>query len=345
MPIHYSEGVSSVNRDREDTTPLNKTILAKKSKCPDIATPLVNSSISQRPLRPTRSNIFFNNFNEFVVYRRDLKIIKNFKCSNSSKASSNKRKIDKFSSSSRRSLRHVAANCSPGIKSQILLTFHKSTPTDGVTVKKLLNSLLTRLRDKVGCKYLWVMEFTRKGNPHIHVYLTCNNTSDIHNYLANTWNRICGESSEHLSVHLHNKNMIPWDMGSGAYVCKYLEKHYQKNVPDSFESVGRFWGCSRGFVKPISTKSVDDINNEIQPQIDLKTGELPQNYHSLKFIYRTLRKYQESRVRYATRAVTGKPRKFRSGITKLTGSTLPNGAIIYRQTMEYLQCQNPSLPF
>lgn len=336
MPLSYREGASSVNCAEVCTT----------SDSPSTAKPpLVNSSISQQSSAPPRTKAFFDNFDSFEIFKRDLRINKKFRSSVSGKEGSNKRKIDCFSSSSRRRLRHVAANCCPDIKSQFLLTFHKAVPTDGRTVKRLLNNFLNRLRNKYSCHYLWVMEFTRKGNPHIHLYLTCEKSHEIQEYLAKSWNRICQESPEHLAVHLHHKNMIDWDMGSGRYVCKYLEKHYQKNVPDSFLSVGRFWGCSRGFVPPAFIESLESINEKVEPQIDLTTGELPQQGCALKFIYRTLRKYHEARVQYFHKLFTGKKRKFRSGIIRFKGSLITNGAIIFKQTMEYLICKNPPLPF
>lgn len=336
MSLSYREEAYTVNRDKK---------CALSSRAQSCSKPLVNSSISQQSAPSPRTKAFFDNFGAFVIYRRDLKILKKFKCSSPPKSTSNKKKIDRFSNSSRRSLRFVAANCFPEIRSQILLTFHKSTPVDGQTVKQLLNSLLTRLRNKINCKYLWVMEFTRKGNPHIHLYLTCERTTEIHQYLAHTWNRICDETTEHLAVHLHGKNMVAWDMGSGAYVCKYLEKQYQKNVPDNFDSVGRFWSSSRNFVNPLSIESIESINKKIQPQINLTTGELPRKNFTLHFIYRTLRKYHEAKVQHVTKAVTGKKRKFRSGITKFTCSSISNASIIFNQIMEYLLCLHPPIPF
>lgn len=56
------------------------------------------------------------------------------------------------------------------------------------------------------------------------------------------------EQTSQFKFHDHDNNFIDWDMGGGAYLCKYLEKEQQKNVPGNFQNVGRFWGSSRGTV-------------------------------------------------------------------------------------------------
>jgi len=99
------------------------------------------------------------------------------------------------------------------------------------------------------------------------------------------WHRIAEPSSpDHLTVHLDQRNFIEWDMGSGAYLCKYLSKESQKSVPDYFTGVGRFWGSSVGLVQEKYRVEACDI-------VDVH-GE-----HVAKNLVRTLCKHNEKRLR------------------------------------------------
>jgi hypothetical protein len=74
-------------------------------------------------------------------------------------------------------------------------------------------------------------------------------------------------------------------MGGGAYLCKYLEKEYQKDVPDEFMNVGRFWGTSRGCVadpivldaQALDTNLKCDEHAQYSIQITRILGKLHEN--------------------------------------------------------------------
>lgn len=64
-------------------------------------------------------------------------------------------------------------------------------------------------------------------------------------------------------------------MGNGSYLAtKYLHKENQKKIPKQYTNCGRFWGASRGLVKPVQVLSCDDIADKFDIGIDFATGEI-----------------------------------------------------------------------
>jgi len=154
--------------------------------------------------------------------------------------------IDSFSMKSRSRLKFVAGNCFPLMVSQFLLTYGKeNVPSDGVTAHAHLASFLNAIRKKYpGSTYMWILEFQKRGAPHFHVFFSFPVSQDKREWIADRWCSITGGDMSQFLFHHHPKNFIPWDMKKGGYLCKYLEKKDQKNVPDNFLNVGRFWGAS-----------------------------------------------------------------------------------------------------
>lgn len=201
---------------------------------------LVNRLISQRGV----------NRNPVVlveIYQRGVKLTRIFK--GEVLAQGLRAEISSFTAGSKRRLRWAASNANPSLVAQFGMTYHHANP-DGYTAKRHLNAFLMALRRRFKCGYLWILEFQSRGVLHFHLWLTIPaDTEGLHEFLATTWNRIAEPGDkEHLRVHEHPRNLIPWDMGSGSYLCKYLDKAAQKAVPCGFVGVGRFWGASRDLV-------------------------------------------------------------------------------------------------
>ncbi len=180
--------------------------------------------------------------------------------------------IQGFSSKSRSRLRFVATNNSHRIKSQFGLTYHEKVPTDGRSVKKQLNAWLQFIRDNYSFGYLWILEFQSRGAAHFHIFLTIEPDKAIHQELAKAWNRITGESEQHLAFHLHPTNWIHWDVGTGQYLAKYLDKESQKAVPENCHNFGRFWGHSTCMKPEFISIPVDEL--EQLSTVDETTGEI-----------------------------------------------------------------------
>lgn len=165
-----------------------------------------------------------------------------------------KASVFEFSSESRQRLLRVCRNNGHLIKSQFLLSYPAVFPTDGKVVKSHLNAFLTLLRKHYGeselC-YLWCLEFQQRGAPHIHFFSSLIVNDSNRKFLASSWVRIIGGGQQALNFHSHRNNFFAWEMSSGAYLSKeYLAKSVQKDVPEEYKNVGRFWGHSRN-MKPL----------------------------------------------------------------------------------------------
>lgn len=239
--------------------------------------PLVTTHISQQ-----ESSDF-----DFELYPVSIKILRERRISLQSKRGL-RREISSFSLGSKKRLRFTASNASPPLISHFLMTYHQRCP-DGREVKSDLNSFLTSLRRaNLNVGYLWILEFQKRGVPHIHLWLTSEVSYSLHQFLAGRWNAIAEPgSSEHLRFHLHEKNFIAWEMRSARYLCKYLDKSRQKEIPVGFLGVGRFWGSSRGLVSVPSI--VSDL--ELSDSFSLVTKK------AAKQILRALCKSQERKIR------------------------------------------------
>jgi len=184
-------------------------------------------------------------------------------------------KITGFSDNSRRRLRFTAVNAFPALTSQFVLTYHNNFPLSGRDSKKHLNAFLVAFRRAFPKKpYLWILEFQRRGAPHYHFFTNLDVTKENREILATIWCRIVDLADNALfAFHSNVKNFINWDMGTGSYVAKYLEKERQKDVPENFNDVGRFWGASRGLV-PMPVKVDYDEFSERYSYVERSTGEI-----------------------------------------------------------------------
>lgn len=190
--------------------------------------------------------------------------------------------IFQFSQASARRLSFVCRNSGHKIKSQICLTFHEKCPNDGLVLKNMLNTLLVNIRNSYpSIDYLWCLEFQVRGFPHFHLFTSIDSgDSEFQGVVAEAWLRIIGESDNAKCRWWHNRaeNFFSWDMGNGTYLIKeYITKTKQKDVPDFFRNVGRFWGCSRS-MKPVAiliTKGGDDekTNTDDLPSGGSASGE------------------------------------------------------------------------
>jgi hypothetical protein len=230
-----------------------------------------------------------------------------------------------FSDKSRSRLRFTAANSADFLRAQFCCTYHNVWPINGREFKRQLNVFLTNARRQFPfLSYLWVAEFQTRGAPHAHVYLDLPATSEVRNKLAAIWCRIVDKTDQQLlAFHRHPKNMIEWQMYSGSYLCKYLDKAHQKVIPNGFRNFGRWWGNSRGLVPDPDVLTPSEIREEL-PQVDESTGEI-HDQDSVKFLVRTVGRYHEKKNRRSW---------FRN--TSRTATAL-TGAGIFRQSLEYLR--------
>lgn len=251
--------------------------------------------------------------------------------------------IVEFSAKSRRHLRHACNNGGFRIRSQFLLTYHNQSPLDGTVVKRDLDRWLKVLRRILpGLHYLWVLEFQERGVPHFHVWLSAEAQpgTELQRQIAAAWVRITQGTEEQERVHADPENWGAWTMTDSVYAEKYASKRDQKDVPAHYQNVGRFWGCSRGFVPA-------PVIVEPETAAPWSAGWSPCMIE--RFMERTLRRYHEHCLNRDYR--TGQKRKGRrrrSPITYAAGEQngafrVPHGAAIVYQLLNYVAEYPPDL--
>jgi hypothetical protein len=202
--------------------------------------------------------------------------------------------IQKFSSRSRQRLALVAKETDIEFESFITLTYGVNFPVNGLVVKKHLKKFIRLMKQWFGYfDYLWFFEFQKRGAPHIHIAVSLPPPTD--------WDRVSMSSiwaDEVLDLRnweysrLHSKNVrtdrdavyefhlrcSQWEKirskeGIGRYALKYALKPEQKEPPDWYGKVGRFWGHSkevgklRGRHFSMGEEDVRRILREKRPEI------------------------------------------------------------------------------
>jgi hypothetical protein len=161
-----------------------------------------------------------------------------------------------------RRLVHTASNWTgPDLTYMLHLTYPEEYPADGRIVKRHWANLRRRL-ESVGPAGLWVLEFQRRGAPHIHalssrlpgrlVNRKTGERIDFRSWLSNTWARIVDARNEDGEPDLKHLvagtrvELLREKHAAAAYAAKYASKWEQKEVPEGFQNVGRFWGTYGG---------------------------------------------------------------------------------------------------
>jgi len=234
-----------------------------------------------------------------------------------------------FSNKSKSRLRFLAANSADHISSQFCLTYADYWPINGREAKKQLNRFLEKLRYRFpDIKYIWVGEFQTRGAPHFHLFSNIPVTEENRFILGDAWHKIAGVSIEkHKKFHIHEKNFIPWDMGNGAYLCKYLDKAHQKQIPEGFSAFGRWWGNSSNLKLTPEEVSRQELDLFISDATDQETGEIFVD-SAPQYLVRTLIKYQK------------KNNRSKWAVKRNQTMTVLTGAGVFNQTLSYLESQS-----
>ncbi len=116
------------------------------------------------------------------------------------------------------------------------------------TFRKRLNRFLIKNRIYHWAA-LWFLEFQQRGAPHVHLMIfDCIMTRETIKYarawVGRAWSKIVSnpnahEAAKHARVGTQVARMKADHFG---YAVKYATKTEQKDVPDEFKAVGRFWG-------------------------------------------------------------------------------------------------------
>lgn len=137
----------------------------------------------------------------------------------------------------------------------VTLTYGAEYPTDGKIVKKHLKSMRDWMAKQGVSKGVWFLEFQKRGAPHFHFFVEANHSLTSLK-VATAWarrikNYLPTEESRRKLIAVHQgqvKNGRPCvepvkkPHALSYYGTKYATKSHQKEVPDEYQNVGRFWG-------------------------------------------------------------------------------------------------------
>ncbi|GEM_PF-6172499 len=209
-----------------------------------------------------------------------------------------KKDIYEFSKVSASALCYLVKNMMVEPRSMITLTYPANYPANGELVKKHLHSFLMGYWDKFSDGfYIWFLEFQKRGAPHFHILVSVDlsqctgglirkyrrrdgqtlwfDTNQVmHNWVSERWAKIVATNkywrSSPQDYEKHRRVGCSWEQlrlqdAGVRYVLKHFSKKSQKQVPQGFQDVGRFWGASRNVRKsivPIKVLNVDALQLE-----------------------------------------------------------------------------------
>jgi hypothetical protein len=246
-----------------------------------------------------------------LVYKNGLEVFRKARYPRPKPEPPKKAEQEEMSRKSKMRLAHIVQNSEIGFKSILTLTYGDVVhPLNGKELKRQLNIFLNKLRKRYTIEYLWFMEFTKRGRPHIHIITTREPTEFDRIWLAQIWSRISvrdaynrqlgnHQETENVSlgpadgfemakeeqkVYLVHRHPKTWQKakkedGMSRYALKYATKTYQKKIPANFRNAGRFWGVSKGvYAKPIAEVLIGETMNEEQIKAVLgksRVGQFP----------------------------------------------------------------------
>lgn len=174
--------------------------------------------------------------------------------------------IEEFSAKSRNKMLFTVCTTKVQFNSLITLTYGVEFPLGGNLVKAQFVKMLKRLK-RYGIKeYVWYLEFQKRNAPHFHVMVDKKVTKGDGrlDWLGTSWGKVIGANGvkysslrdrtvrdQYSSVVKANSSPRAWEAvksrdGAIRYMAKYALKTRQKDVPENYRNVGRFWGVSSG---------------------------------------------------------------------------------------------------
>lgn len=177
--------------------------------------------------------------------------------------------ITAFSTGSLKRMKHTARNidlgASPGM---ITLTYPATYPTDGREVKRHWQRMQQWLKYR-GISGFWFLEFQERGAPHIHVFVDgWVPWRDLRKHWIKVIKPKPEEYEDAWAASTKVEEIRSPQNCLNSYATKYASKMEQKEVPESYHNVGRFWGCF-GSVKPAVTLDLSATLSELSPIVRL----------------------------------------------------------------------------
>lgn len=236
--VFYSKGPISANFDR-----MNKSGDSGKSP----------AAVQEA------SNTDARNVVEFIVYGQDVVMKSGAKMSETKKIRGIRKQITQLTKASIKRLKLHLRNVKAGYNQFLTLTY-PGIPTDGREVKYHWQRMRQWLQKNGVSDGTWFMEFQKRGSPHFHAVIK-GNDSITPRRVAAAWCRIIKEplNSNCFKVHAGTAKggkpcvePIRKPHAISYYATKYATKPEQKEVPEQYQNVGRFWGVW-GSLRPEKT--------------------------------------------------------------------------------------------
>lgn len=136
----------------------------------------------------------------------------------------------------------------------VTLTYPGSFDRDPATWKRHLDTVWKRVERAYGeASCVWVLEFQKRSAPHYHLLVWgISDVVEFRRFLSEAWYEVVGSTDER---HFRAGTQVVRARSSGAvtgYIASYIGKADQKNLPEGYEGVGRWWGKKRSSKIPIS---------------------------------------------------------------------------------------------
>lgn len=177
----------------------------------------------------------------------------------------NKSKIKRMSKVSTYRMVGYLKSCTSNYTAMITLTYPLDYPTDGVQTKKHLDIFLKKMM-KTQKSILWFLEFQRRGAPHYHLFIT----DYIGKYVVSMEWAAATNCFHGIKTMTRIEKLRRGKDGLISYAVKYAGKSEQKDVPDGFSNVGRFWGVrgDRGTLGAVTKIDVTSQTEAMERAID-----------------------------------------------------------------------------
>jgi len=167
-----------------------------------------------------------------------------------SKVKATKQAITEFTIKAQRNCKFKFDSASRGMTSAICLTYPQEMreELDGRRIKKHFKAFILAYLREFGLdgRYFWVLEFQKNRNPHFHIVTDCKADIKVQReFVAARWYKIVGSGLQKALKAGTSCELVRSQAGVASYIAGYLKKADQKQVPENFHNVGRFWGGSR----------------------------------------------------------------------------------------------------
>jgi hypothetical protein len=205
--------------------------------------------------------------------------------------------INMLSTAAKRRMMFTFRNCEQ-LKVMLTLTYPGEFPMDGRLVKRHWHNMRTWLV-RQGIKGAWFLEFQKRGAPHFHVFL---NGRVEASQVSQRWYEIVGsEDLNHLLAGTRIE-MLREQHAACAYAAKYASKVEQKEPPEGFTEVGRFWGTFGDLdVSPVEVyeympqeQFVDVATGQVVPNPGVQTARFARRLMSVHRKARGLRPFRDN---------------------------------------------------